>query len=202
VRAVDGEPDAHGGGISVLGVSGSLRGASYNTALLRAAAEVAPEGMAIELFEGLGAIPPYDEDVEASGDPAPVGAFKDAIRAADAVLFATPEYNHGIPGLLKNAIDWASRPPRQSALDRKPVAVMGASIGIGGTAQAQLQLRQALVFPGAQTMPEPELLVSRVRDKIDAEGRLTDELTRAALRDLLSAFVGWIEQVRALLAAA
>jgi chromate reductase len=202
LRVLDGEPARDSAGISVLGISGSLRGASYNTALLRAAAEVAPDGMTIELFDGLGAIPAYNEDVEADGDPPPVKAFKDAIRAADAVLIATPEYNHGIPGLLKNAIDWASRPPRQSALDRKPVAVMGASIGIGGTAQAQLQLRQALVFPGAQAMPEPELLVSRVRDKIDAEGRLADELTRAALRDLLTAFRGWIEQVRALLAAA
>ena len=118
------------------------------------------------------------------------------------MLIATPEYNHGIPGVLKNAIDWASRPPRQSVWDRKPTAVIGASTGIGGTAQAQLHVRQALAFPGAQTMPEPELLVSRVRDKFDDDAQLTDELTRAALKELLEALVAWTEQIRELSAAA
>jgi chromate reductase len=158
--------------------------------------------MEIEIYGGLGAIPAYNEDVEAVGDPGPVADFKQAIRQAHAILFATPEYNHGLPGVLKNAIDWASRPPRQSALDLKPAAIVGASTGIGGTAQAQLQLRQSLAFPGAQTMPEPELLVSRVRDKVEADGRLTDDLTRAALRELLGAFRAWIQEVRSLAAAA
>jgi chromate reductase len=202
LRLVENVDDRASGVVNVLGLSGSLRGASYNTALLRAAQELAPPGMTIELFSGLGSIPPYNDDVEAVGDPEPVSVFKDAIREADGVLIATPEYNHGVPGVLKNAIDWASRPPRQSVLDRKPVALVGASTGIGGTAQAQLQVRQAMAFPGAQTMPEPELLVSRVRDKIAENGRLTDELTRASLRELLSAFAGWIEQVEAVSAAA
>jgi chromate reductase, NAD(P)H dehydrogenase (quinone) len=186
--------------LRVLGVSGSLRHGSFNTALLRAAQEVAPAGMEIERFH-LGDIPLYDGDVEAQGDPPAVVAFKEAIRASDGVLIATPEYNHGTTGVLKNAIDWASRPPRQSVLDAKPAAVMGASSGIGGTAQAQLQVRQALVFPGAQTMPEPEVFVSRARTRFDDTG-LTDELTREAVKGLLKAFVVWIERVGELAAAA
>ena len=188
--------------MKVLGISGSLRKGSYNTALLRAARELAPEGMTIEIYDRLGEIPPYNGDVEAEGDPEPVVRFKDAVRGADALLLATPEYNYGTSGVLKNAIDWASRPPRESVLDRKPVALLGASAGIGGTAQAQLNVRQALAFPGAQTMPEPELLISRVRDKFDPELNLTDELARAALRDLLASFEDWIGQVQALSAAA
>ena len=158
--------------------------------------------MEIVIYEHLDDIPPYNGDVEAEGDPDAVTAFKAAIRDADGLLIATPEYNHGTTGVLKNAIDWASRPPRQSVLDRKPVALTGASAGIGGTAQAQLQVRQALAFPGAQTMPEPELLVSRVRDKFDADGNLTDETVRAGLRELLESFGDWIAQVRAVALAA
>jgi chromate reductase, NAD(P)H dehydrogenase (quinone) len=158
--------------------------------------------MKIDIFDGLRDIPPYDDDVEAVGDPEPVGRFKQAIAGAEGLLLATPEYNYGTSGVLKNAIDWASRPPRQSVLDRKPVALVGASAGIGGTAQAQLNLRQALAFPGAQTLPEPELLVSRVRDKFDADVNLTDELVRASLADLLQHFDRWVHEVQALVAAA
>ncbi len=189
-------------GTRVLGICGSLRAGSYNRALLRVARELTPDGMEIDIFEDLGHVPPYNGDVEAEGDPPEVTAFKRAIADADGVLIATPEYNYGTTGVLKNAIDWASRPPRQSVLDRKPVALMGASTGIGGTAQAQLQVRQALAFPGAQTMPEPELLVSRVRDKFDGDGRLTDELVRTALGALLESFSEWVEQVEAISAAA
>jgi chromate reductase, NAD(P)H dehydrogenase (quinone) len=187
--------------LHVLGLSGSLREQSYNRGLLRAAQEVAPPGMEIEVFD-LHGIPVYDGDVERLGDPGPVKALKLAIDRADAVLIATPEYNYGIPGGLKNAIDWASRPPRYSVLDGKPVAVMGASTGIGGTANAQAQLRQTLMYPGAQTMPEPEVLVSKARDRFDAEGNLVDEETRESVHKLLDALVEWSARVRSVAAAA
>jgi chromate reductase len=182
--------------LHVLGISGSLRQRSYNRGLLRAASEVAPAGMEIELFD-LHGIPIYDGDVEASGDPEPVLDLKLAIDRADAVLIATPEYNHGIPGGLKNAIDWASRPPRYSVFDRKPVAIMGASTGINGTALAQEQLREALAFPGAQTLPSPGVLVTKARDKFDADGNLHDEETRESVAELLEALAEWTDRVRA-----
>ena len=134
--------------LHVLGFAGSLRQGSYNRALLRAAKELAPEGMVIDIFD-LTPIPLYNADVEAKGDPEAVAAFKAAIRRADALLIACPEYNHGVPGVLKNAIDWASRPPRSAALDRKPLALMGASPGMTGSARGQSQLRQAFVSPTA-----------------------------------------------------
>src|SRR5882672_4988864 len=131
--------------LSVLGIAGSLRAASFNRSLLRAAQELAPAGMTITAFD-LAPIPLYNADVEATGDPEPVAALKSAIRQADALLIATPEYNFGVPGVLKNAIDWASRPPRGSAMQGKPVAIMGATPGGWGTARSQMQLRQAFVF--------------------------------------------------------
>ena len=146
-------------------------------------------------------LPFYDGDVEAAGVPEPVQRLRDRIAAADAVLFATPEYNRGTSGVLKNAIDWASRPPRQSVLDGKPVAVMGATTGISGTANAQRQIREALLFPGAQTLPQ-ELLVSRAGEKFDEQGDLTDPETRAELTVLLEDLAGWISQVREALAVA
>jgi chromate reductase len=187
--------------VNVLGISGSLRRESYNRALLEAAQEVAPSGMEIDLFD-LHAIPPYDGDVEAAGDPEPVGRLKAAIRDADALLIATPEYNYGIPGVLKNAIDWASRPPRESVLDAKPIAIMGASTGIGGTAEAQAQLRRVLMYPGAQTLPEPEVLISRAHRKFDHDLRLIDEESLAAIAALLDALAVWTGRVEAVAAAA
>jgi chromate reductase len=187
--------------LHVLGISGSLRRGSYNRGLLRAAQEVAPPGMEIELYD-LHGIPLYDGDVEALGDPHRVRDFKLAIDRADAVLIATPEYNHGIPGGLKNAIDWASRPPRYSVLDGKPVAVMGATTGIGGTARAQQHLREALAWPGAQTMPQPELLVSEAREKFELEGNLVEPETRESVRELLEALAEWTDRVRRVVAAA
>jgi chromate reductase, NAD(P)H dehydrogenase (quinone) len=187
--------------VNVLGISGSLRRDSYNRALLEAAQEVAPPGTEIDLFD-LNAIPPYDGDVEAAGDPEPVSLLKAAIRSADALLIATPEYNYGIPGVLKNAIDWASRPPRESVLDAKPIAIMGASTGIGGTAEAQAQLRRVLMFPGAQTLSEPEVLVSRAAGRFDADLRLTAEGTRLAIEALLEALVEWTPRVQAVALAA
>jgi chromate reductase len=178
----------------VLGIPGSLREGSFNRSLLRAAQELAPPGMEIQLFD-LAAIPLYNGDVEAQGDPEPVAAFKAAIRQADALLIATPEYNYGVPGVLKNAIDWASRPPASSALRGKPAAILGASPGGGGTVRAQLQLRQAFVFTQTLAMLQPEVLVARAHEKFDSEGRLTDEATRGFVRKFLESFVEWIHRL-------
>ncbi len=182
--------------IRVLGVAGSLRAGSLNRALLRAAVELAPPGLVIETFD-LKQVPLYDGDVEAEGDPPGVAAFKAAIAAADGVLFATPEYNHGVPGVMKNAVDWASRPPRTAPLGGKPVALMGASPGITGTARGQSQLRQAFEFTNSYCMPQPEVLVFQAHTKFDAEGRLTDEGTRNFLGTFLTAFEAWVRRFKA-----
>jgi chromate reductase len=181
--------------VKVLGFAGSLRKGSLNRMLLRAAAELAPPGMAIETFD-LSEVPLYNGDVEAQGDPPPVADFKSAIRAADALLIATPEYNYGVPGVLKNAIDWASRPSNQSVLNDKPAAVMGASPGGFGTARAQLQLRQAFCFTQTLPVQQPEVLVARATEKFDTDGRLTDEKTKEVVRALLVALQGWTERLR------
>jgi chromate reductase, NAD(P)H dehydrogenase (quinone) len=170
--------------VRVLGISGSLRAGSYNRALLQAARELAPEGMEIVDVD-LRGLPFYDGDVEAAGDPEPVTAFKEAIRSADALLIATPEYNRGVPGVLKNAVDWASRPPLGSPLTGKPVAIMGASTGRGGTARAQEQLRAALEFSRANVLNEPEVLVPEAYMRFDEQGRLTDDETRREIAALL-----------------
>lgn len=181
---------ADGRNLRVLGFAGSLRTGSFNRALVRAARELAPPGMTIDVFD-LAEIPLYNGDVEAAGDPAPVAAFKRAIRAADALLIATPEYNHGVPGVMKNAIDWASRPPRQAPLDGKPVGIVGASPGLTGSARGQSQLRQAFEFTNSYCMPQPELLVFHAHEKFDAAGRLTDEKTRELLGKYLVALAAW-----------
>jgi chromate reductase len=168
----------------VLGISGSLRKRSYNRALLQAARELAPDGVEVAEFD-LAAIPLYDPDVEAEGDPPPVAALRDAVRNADALLFATPEYNRGTSGVLKNAIDWLSRPAMASVLRWKPVAVMGASTGRGGTRRAQQQVRDALLFPGAIVLDEPEVAVPLAWEHFDEDGRLVDEKTRDAIGALL-----------------
>jgi chromate reductase, NAD(P)H dehydrogenase (quinone) len=179
------------GAMRILGIPGSLRAASYNRALLRAAVELAPAGTTIDVFEGVGAIPLYNADVEAEGDPAPVVAFKTAIRDADALLIATPEYNYGVPGVLKNAIDWASRPPGSCVLNQKPAAIMGGSPAGTGSARAQLALRQSFVFTDTYVLLRPEVQVPRVHEKVDANGRLTDEPTRKFIRQLVEALVAW-----------
>ncbi len=179
----------------VCGLAGSLRQGSYNRALLRAAQELAPEGTEIRIFDRMAEIPPFNEDVEAEGDPEPVQALKRAIGEADALLVATPEYNHGVPGVLKNAIDWASRPPRESVPSGKPAAVLGASPGITGTARAQSQLRQAFVFTGTPVLPQPEILVYRAREKFDGNGRLTDGRTREFVGRLLEELADWTRRL-------
>jgi len=182
--------------LHIVAFAGSLRRGSYNRALVRAAGALAPEGMTVEPIE-IDALPFYNADVEARGDPATVAVFKAALREADGILIATPEYNDGIPGVLTNAIDWASRLPGQSPLAGKPVAVMGASPGQIGTARAQLHLRQLLAHAQARTLPPPELIVAAAHTRFDAELQLTHEPTRKVLAALLERFVNWIGRERA-----
>lgn len=179
--------------VKVLGIAGSLRAASYNRGLLRAAQELAPADMQVDIFD-LAEVPLYNADVEALGDPPAVAAMKAAIRAADGVLMATPEYNHGVPAVMKNAVDWASRPPRDAVLGGKPVGLIGASPGMTGSARGQSQLRQAFEFTNSYCMPQPEILVFRAHEKFDAEGRLTDEPTRQFLARYLEALRDWIRR--------
>jgi chromate reductase len=181
-------------GMHVLGISGSLRKGSYNTALLRAASELLPKSMTLEVFD-LSSIPLHNDDVRALGFPKPVQEFRDRIAAADALLIATPEYNYSIPGVLKNAIDWASRPP-DPPLDGKPAAIMGASTGDFGTVRAQMHLRQVCVFCNMFPVNKPEVLVMRAREKFDASGRLIDETARGFMRDLLTALVDWTQRLQ------
>lgn len=176
--------------VRVLGVAGSLRLGSLNRALLRAVVQLAPAGIVVEPFH-LAEVPLYNGDVEAAGDPPGVAAFKTAIRAADAVLFVTPEYNHGVPGVMKNALDWASRPARDAALNGKPVGIIGASPGQTGTARGQSQLRQAFEFTNSFCMPQPEILVFRAHEKFDANGELTDAKTAEFLIKYLEALRVW-----------
>jgi chromate reductase len=182
--------------LRVLGIAGSLRAGSFNRALLRAAQELTPDGMEIRIFD-IAPIPLYNADVEAKGDPEPVTALKTAIREADALLFVTPEYNFGLPGVLKNAIDWASRPPAQTPLRGKPAAIMGATPGQGGTIRAQMQLRQAFVFTQTIALLQPEVLVTRAHEKFDKDGRLIDELTRGFVKKQLEALRDWTLRLRA-----
>ena len=181
--------------IRIVAFAGSLRRASFNRGLIRAAAASAPPGVAIEILD-LRPIPMYDQDVEDAGEPPEVVAFKAAIRAADALLVATPEYNHGVPGVLKNAIDWASRPRITSPLRDKPIAITGASPGNGMTARAQAQLRETFVFTGACVMPQPELLVGTAASRFDDDGNLTDPEVRASIAELVDALRTWAIRLR------
>ena len=180
----------------IAAIAGSLRQGSYNRALIRAAQELAPDGMTIEPVE-IGDLPFYNADVEKNGDPAAVARFKAALGAADAVLIATPEYNDGIPAVLTNALDWGSRLPGRAPLAGKPAAIIGASPSQIGTARAQLHLRQILGHIQARVLPPPELLVARAHERFDAELRLKDEGTRKVLGDLLLRFSRWIARERA-----
>jgi chromate reductase len=178
----------------ILGFAGSLRRKSYNRGLIRAAAELAPAGLVVDIVD-LAGIPFYNQDVEDAGEPGSVVAFKTAIARADALLVATPEYNHGVPGVLKNAIDWASRPRVTSPLHDKSIAVLGASPGRGSTARAQAQLRDAFVFTGACVMPQPEFLVGAAGSHFDDDGNLTDPEVRASLVELLEALRVWTRRI-------
>jgi chromate reductase, NAD(P)H dehydrogenase (quinone) len=181
--------------INVLGFAGSLRQGSFNRAALRAAVELAPEGMTIETFD-LAPIQPYNEDVKLRGFPPPEQELREKIRAADAVLIVTPEYNRGVPGVLKNAIDWISRPPDQP-FNGKPTAIFGASPGMIATAVAQYDLRRHLGVLNALVVNTPSVMIGQAAEKFDGEGRLTDEATREMIGKLLGALAEWTHRHRA-----
>lgn len=183
-----------------LAISGSLRAGSVNTAVLRAARELTPEGVTLELYD-LGGLPLYDDDLRRGGFPEPVARLRRALERADAVVLASPEYNHSFTGVLKNALDWASRPP-EPPLRGKPVAVLGAATGGFGTVRSQLHLRQVLRALDAHALNRPEVHVSHAADKLGADGRLVDEATRTAVRELLGALEAWTRRLRPAEAAA
>jgi chromate reductase len=182
------------GTLRVLGIAGSLRRGSFNAAALRAAAELAPSGMTVEPFE-LAPIPLYNEDVYQQGFPPAVDDFRNRVRAADALLIATPEYNYSVPGVLKNAIDWASRPPEQP-FDGKPTAILSASPSFTGGARAQYHLRQAFIYLNAIILNRPEVMISAAHTKFDNDGKLTDGPTREGLTKLLEGLQAWAERWR------
>jgi chromate reductase len=187
------------GKIKILGFAGSLRKGSYNRNLLRTAIELVPLDAILEVFD-LSNIPPFNQDFEQS-PPDPVKDFKNRIRQADAVLIVTPEYNYSIPGILKNAIDWASRPYGDNAFDGKPAAIMSASIGMLGGARAQYHLRQSFVFLNMYPINSPEVMVAFAPDKFDKEGNLTDKITREKIVELLQELTIWTRKLNAAKAA-
>jgi chromate reductase, NAD(P)H dehydrogenase (quinone) len=180
--------------IKILGIAGSLRRGSYNRAALRAAKALVPEDGTLDIFE-LDGIPGFNEDAE-KNPPAEVVELKKRVRAADAVLIVTPEYNYSIPGVLKNAIDWASRPYGDSAWEGKPVAVMGASVGVLGTARAQYHLRQCFVFLNMLPLNRPEVMIANAAEKFDADGNLKDETAKKLIAQLLRNLVDWTRLVK------
>ncbi len=182
----------------ILGFAGSLRKGSYNRSLLRAALELLPQNVELEIFD-LDGIPPYNQDLD-SQLPARVIEFKAKIRAADALLIVTPEYNYSIPGVLKNAIDWASRPHGDNSFDDKPVAFMGASMGMIGTARAQYHLRQSSVFLNMHPLNRPEVMVPFAQDRIK-DGKVIDPVTRDHVGQLLEGLVKWATRLKQGLAA-
>jgi chromate reductase len=182
-------------GINILGFAGSLRNGSYNRALLRAAADLVPDDTKLDIFDFEG-IPPFNQDLERSM-PEKVKEFKAKIRLADAILIATPEHNYSIPGVLKNAIDWASRPYGDNSFEGKPVAIMSASTGMLGGARAQYQLRQVFVFLNMYPVNRPEVFVTFANQKFDEKGKLTDEKTKEFVKQLLEALVTWTKKLKA-----
>ena len=180
--------------ISILGISGSLRKGSFNSAALRFAKSQAPPKTHFEIFE-LEDIPSFNQDYETT-PPSAIGFLKEKILASDAVLFATPEYNYSIPGVLKNAIDWASRPYGQSAWEGKPVAIMSASVGMLGGARAQYVLRQSFVFLNMYPLNRPEVMIPFAQEKFDEEGNITDKHTREKIKELVYSLIEWTYQIQ------
>jgi len=179
--------------VRILGIAGSLRRESYNRAALRAATKLVPKGAILETLE-LDGIPAFNQDKE-QNPPARVSELKRRIRKADAILFVTPEYNYSVSGVLKNAIDWASRPHGDSAWNGKPAAIMGATTGAIGTARAQNHLRQILVYLNMFPINQPEVLISHAMDRFDQEGNLTDAPTRDRIIELLQNLVDWARRI-------
>jgi chromate reductase len=181
--------------LKFLGLVGSLRRGSYNKALMQTAMRLLPEGVTMEIFE-IDEFPPFNQDELDSAPPGVVKQFKIAIRAADAILIASPEYNYSIPGVLKNAIDWASRPPNENAFDGKTVAIMSASIGKLGGARMQYHLRQSFIFLNMYPINRPEFMLANAQDYFDDKGNLVDEETRQRLRRLLEALATWTRKLK------
>lgn len=179
--------------LRVLGISGSLRAGSYNSAALRAAGELTPEGMAMETFD-LAGIPLYNEDVRERGFPEAVDGLRQRIREAQALLIVTPEYNYSVPGVLKNAIDWASRPPDQP-FHGKPIAIMGASPSFVGTARAQYHLRQSFIYLNGMVLNQPEVMITNAPAKFNEQLELRDQATREHIGKLLMALGDWTEKI-------
>jgi chromate reductase len=179
--------------IRILGIAGSVRRQSYNRGALMAAAELVPEGATVDIFD-LDGIPGFNQDDE-KNPPAKIVEFKSRIREADAILFVTPEYNYSIPGVLKNAIDWASRPYGDSAWNGKPAAIMGASVGAIATARAQYDLRKIMVFLNMFPINQPEVMIGNSGEKFDEQGNLTDEKTRDFIRQLLQNLIDWTQRI-------
>jgi chromate reductase len=185
----------------VLGISGSLRRDSHNTALLRHVGQLfEAEGVEFEIYDGLKEVPPYDEDDDVEDGPEAVARIRAAVAEADAVFFSTPEYNHSIPGVLKNAIDWLSRPLATSVLRNKPVAAIGASTGMFGAVWAQAELRKVLGATGARVV-EGEVPVGHAHTRFDEDGRLSDVDIEQQVRDVLGSLLAELEPVQAELAA-
>ena len=180
--------------LTIIGIAGSLRKGSYNAALLRAARDLAPAGITI-VIKNIGDLPLFNQDDEKNPPPS-VRELKEAVKAADGLLIATPEYNYSVPGVLKNALDWVSRPYGDNSADDKPVAIMGASVSMTGTARAQYHLRQMFVFLNGHVLNMPEVMVPAASDKFDQDGNLTDEKTRDKVKQMLEAFVPWIKRLR------
>ncbi len=180
--------------IKVLAFAGSLRKGSYNKALIRVAVEEAPPTIAIEVYD-LEGIPPFNQEFE-SNPPAKIVEFKQKIRDADALLIATPEYNYSVSGVLKNALDSASRPKNDSPLEGKPVAIMSASTGRLGGARAQYHLRQTFVFLNMQPINKPEVMLSDAAHNVDENGRVTNPLTRQLVKEQLEALCAWTLKLR------
>ena len=179
----------------VLALSGSLRKASLNSALLRAAGDLAPPGTNLTLFEGLVGVPLFNEDLESGTAPPAVKLLRDEVERADGLLISTPEYNHSMPGVLKNALDWLSRPTPSRVLAGKPVAVIGATVGTWGTRLAQAALRQVLFSTESLVMPRTGLFVRSATALFDPSGKLIDSATSAALRSLMREFTDWMNLV-------
>ena len=180
--------------LKILGFAGSLRVGSYNKALLRAATNLLPENASLEIFD-LDGIPPFNQDLE-KDMPRKVTELKSKIRDADAILIATPEYNYSVPGVLKNAIDFASRPYGDNPFEGKPVAIMSASIGMLGGARAQYHLRQMFVFLNMYAINGPEVIVTFAQDKFDETGKLLDDDTKKFLKELLQNLANWARRLR------
>ncbi len=184
------------GALTIFGISGSLREKSYNSAALWAARDLAPKGITFDIFDRLGEIPPFNEDTE--GDPADaVVDLKRRIERADAVVIATPEYNYSVPGVLKNAIDWASRPYGKNSWADKPVAVMGASVGMLGSARAQYHLRQMFVFLDMHPVNQPEVMIPMAADRFNDDGELTDDAAQRFISELMENLADWTKRLKA-----